>query len=162
MRNILSALMIILSVFTGSVLSASVASATAAPLPACIHEDGSGQDTACYWDASEQGNGQGLDVINYPDGTFELVTPAQPELPAAQPVVEAPAVQQVQQVQPAQDHAAAAWDMFDATSAADLLPDTDSTVTFTGHSTAPFELTADTITVWDNHGNHYQFAVTTN
>ena len=31
-------------------------------LPACTHEDGSGQ-ALCYWDAQVQGNGMGTDVI---------------------------------------------------------------------------------------------------
>ncbi len=31
-------------------------------LPACIHEDGSGQ-ALCTWDASEQGNGVGTDAV---------------------------------------------------------------------------------------------------
>lgn len=45
-----------------------VGSAHAAPatdaysLPMCTHEDGSGQ-ALCMWDASEQGNGMGTDVI---------------------------------------------------------------------------------------------------
>jgi hypothetical protein len=43
-----------------------VGSAHAAPavdtLPACIYEDGSGQ-ALCMWDASEQGNGIGTDVV---------------------------------------------------------------------------------------------------
>lgn len=45
-----------------------VGSAHAAPardtysLPACTYEDGSGQ-ALCMWDASEQGNGMGTDVI---------------------------------------------------------------------------------------------------
>lgn len=33
-----------------------------APMPACTYEDGSGQ-ALCMWDASEQGNGMGTDVI---------------------------------------------------------------------------------------------------
>lgn len=32
------------------------------PMPACTHEDGNGQ-ALCYWDASEQGNGMGTDVV---------------------------------------------------------------------------------------------------
>jgi hypothetical protein len=32
------------------------------PMPACTYEDGSGQ-ALCMWDASEQGNGMGTDVI---------------------------------------------------------------------------------------------------
>ena len=44
--------------------SAHAAPATDAPstLPACTYEDGSGQ-ALCMWDASEQGNGMGMDVI---------------------------------------------------------------------------------------------------
>ncbi len=38
------------------------ASVDSAPMPACTYEDGSGQ-ALCMWDASEQGNGVGTDVI---------------------------------------------------------------------------------------------------
>jgi hypothetical protein len=38
------------------------ASVDVAPMPACTYEDGSGQ-ALCMWDASEQGNGMGTDVI---------------------------------------------------------------------------------------------------
>lgn len=34
-------------------------------LPACIHEDGSGQGP-CFWNAQTQGNGQGTSVVNDP------------------------------------------------------------------------------------------------
>lgn len=37
-------------------------SPTVTTLPACANEDGSGQ-MLCMWDASEQGNGMGTDVI---------------------------------------------------------------------------------------------------
>lgn len=41
---------------------ASPATDSAPSLPLCTHEDGSGQ-ALCMWDASEQGNGMGTDVI---------------------------------------------------------------------------------------------------
>lgn len=105
---------------------------TPSTLPACEHEDGSGSVQPCIWDAQAQGNGLGTSIIHTPE-VAEVVT---------------------------SDVEAQAWALFDAVNASDLLPDTSSTVTFSGHSTTAYPLTADTITVWDLNGNHYQFTIT--
>lgn len=69
MRTVLSILLFpVLVVVLGFTLVAlvPVGGAHAAPatdtLPACAYEDGSGQ-VLCMWDASEQGNGIGTDVV---------------------------------------------------------------------------------------------------
>lgn len=62
--------------------------------------------------------------------------------------------------EPVYHHADQAWALWDAVGASSLLPDSPVMVAYAGHSLTPFPLTADTITVWDNAGNHYLFTVT--
>lgn len=43
---------------------------TAANLPACVEEDGSGGPIPCYWDASTRGNGQGTSLVFLGDNAW--------------------------------------------------------------------------------------------
>lgn len=83
--------------------------------------------------------------------------------PAAAPAVTvapvAPAAVSVAPVTDSLDsHAEEAWALFDAYGAQLLPSDSETRVTFVGHSLSAYSLSADTITVWDTEGNHYLFA----
>lgn len=83
---------------------------------------------------------------------------AAPVTVEAAPVTVEAAPVTVEAVEPSPEWAAYAWVMFDLYGA-DLLPDTETTVTLTGISPAPFTVDAQTITVWDSYGNHFLFEV---
>lgn len=59
-----------------------------------------------------------------------------------------------------QGHEAHAWELFDSTNAWSLLPYAHTRVEYAGWSPYPYTVDAHTVTVWDEHGNHYLFTLT--
>lgn len=142
MKTLLATIALILTFILAPLAPASAAPITGDMFPACIHEDGSGQDSACFWDAQDRGNGQGQSIVIHEDDSITEV-----------PSLVAPVVAPVATLE------AQAWGMWDAVGAASLLPaDVATEVHFVGYNTTGFPfLEANHITVWDNAGNHYLF-----
>lgn len=80
-------------------------------------------------------------------------------IPQAAHTVDLETGEPVQVTAPATSDDATAWQLWDATGAASLLPDTATQVSFLGHNTVGYPLTGDTVIVWDNFGNFYQFHI---
>ena len=120
-------------------------------LPPCTHEDGSigtapnGETIYedCHWNGDTRGNMTGVS-FNVIDGQVILLTLA-PDLT----------------LDTTEGLDALAWGLFDATNAADLLPDTATTVTFTASAdvNSPITPTADTIVCTDMLGNTFEFTI---
>lgn len=150
----MSKLLASLALIFATLLGLALPSQAAAPLdpstfPACAYEDGSAQDSACYWDAQGRGNGLGQSIIIHEDDSITETYSLSALAP--QPITEDTTT----------GLEAMAWGLFDATGASDLLPDTASTVTFTASSAPgdPIAPTADTIVCTDMLGNTYQFTI---
>lgn len=157
--TLLTAIALMFSGLTGS---------SASTLPPCEFED----SINCYWDAETMGNGHGSSFENI-DGQITYTTPVEAHTcavgatltadrqctftPQTQELVSVPTVESVQPVQDTTQ--ATAWQLWDAVGASSLLPDSATTVTFLSHNTTGYPLTADTIIVWDNYGNFYQFHI---
>lgn len=84
--------------------------------------------TNCYWDSSERGNGEGASFTNIDGVSYYWGADL------------------------------AAWELWDAVGAADLLPEDYVTVTFAGDYDG-HALTAAEIAVWDGQGNAYLFLI---
>lgn len=102
-------------------------------------------------------DGTCLPLGYWEDGTALVEKATDPEATAYVPLdYIAPVVEQAGTL-PA-DLEAQAWALFDAVDAEVLLPETKwARVEFIGWNQVGFEPTENTITVWDNMGNHYLF-----
>ena len=179
MRKVFSILVLMVAMLAGG-----AGIAQASELAPCEFEDSAN----CYWDSSERGNGQGDSFVDVDgtayyvgvhtecltapetcviaeDGSMvgqTFYAPA-PVAPVAPVTVYAPApVEFVSS--PAAVYSmvtvdsAAAWDLFDAVGAADLLPAEGGAVSLLG-SWDGSALGADQIAVWDLVGNAYLFQI---
>lgn len=143
MKTLLSSIALIFMMIFVPITQAH-ASAPAIPTTPCQYED----STNCYWNAQTMGNGQGQSFYDV-DGQTYYVDASQ------LPTTDVPTTDTTQGLD------ALAWDLFDATGASDLLPQTASTVTFTASASpdSPITPTADTIVCTDSLGNTYQFTI---
>lgn len=163
MRKVFSILVLMVAMLAGG-----AGIAQASELAPCEFEDSAN----CYWDASERGNGQGDSFVDV-DGTAyyvgvhtecltapETCTVAEDGSMVGQTFY-APEIAPVDPVTvyaPATVDAGAAWDLFDAVGAADLLPAEGGAVSLLG-SWDGSALGADQIAVWDLVGNAYLFQI---
>ena len=166
MRKIFSILVLVVAMLAGG-----AGIAQASTLEPCEFEDSAN----CYWDSSERGNGQGDSFVDV-DGTAHYVGVHTECLTAPETCViaedgsmvgqpfYAPEVAPVASVAPVTVYApvvvdaGAAWELFDAVGAADLLPAEGGAVSLLG-SWDGSALGADQIAVWDLAGNAYLFQI---
>lgn len=160
MRKVFSILVLMVAMLAGG-----AGIAQASELAPCEFEDSAN----CYWDASERGNGKGDSFVDV-DGTAYYVGVHTECLTAPETCViaedgsmvgqtfYAPEIAPVAVYAPATVDAGAAWGLFDAVGAADLLPAEGGAVSLLG-SWDGSALGADQIAVWDLVGNAYLFQI---
>lgn len=141
MRKVLSILVLAVAMLAGG---AGVAQAQG--MEPCKHEDSAN----CYWDAAERGNGQGDSFVDI-DGVAYYVG-------AHTDCLTAPETCTIVEDGSMVTDASAAWALWDAVGAADLLPEGGAAVTFSG-SWDGSALGADHVAVWDLNGNAYLFTL---